>query len=59
MARIVVGAILCLIGLVWFFQGVGAIGGSFMSGEAIWAVIGAVAFAFGASLLIGARRSRA
>jgi hypothetical protein len=56
--RVVIGVVLCLVGIVWFGQGVGAIGGSFMTGEAVWAVIGAVAVFFGGALLVGARRIR-
>jgi hypothetical protein len=56
--RLVIGVVLCLVGIVWVGQGVGAIGGSFMTGEAVWAVIGAVALFFGAALLVGARRIR-
>ena len=40
--RMVAGCV-CIVGAVWFGQGVGWIGGSFMSGEALWAVIGAFA----------------
>jgi uncharacterized membrane protein HdeD (DUF308 family) len=54
----VIGVILVLVGAVWFGQGIGAIGGSFMTGQAAWAVIGAVCVFFGAALLIGARRAR-
>ena len=54
--RQVLGALCCLIGVVWFGQGVGLIGGSFMTGQAVWAVIGAVALLFGVVLLRGARR---
>lgn len=54
----VVGIGLCLVGVLWVGQGIGLIGGSFMSGQAIWAVIGAIAILFGASLLSGARRTR-
>jgi hypothetical protein len=57
-ARFVSGVILCLVGGVWFGQGVGWIGGSFMSGEALWAVIGAVAILFGVTLLRAPRRRR-
>jgi hypothetical protein len=57
-ARLIIGVILVLVGAVWFGQGIGAIGGSFMTGEALWAVIGAVCVFFGAALLIGARRAR-
>jgi hypothetical protein len=39
------------VGAVWIGQGVGVIGGSFMSGRAVWAVIGAIAVLFGVSLL--------
>ena len=56
--RLIFGVVLVLVGAVWIGQGVGAIGGSFMSGEAIWAVIGAVAVFFGLSLVAGARRDR-
>jgi len=36
-------AILCdLTGIVWILQGIGVLPGSFMTGEIVWAVIGAV-----------------
>jgi hypothetical protein len=54
--RLVVGVALCLVGAVWFGQGVGWIGGSFMSGEAAWAVIGAVAIVLGLAVIRGPRR---
>ena len=54
--RRIVGVILLLIGGVWFGQGIGAIHGSFMTGQALWAVIGAIFVFFGISLLAGARR---
>jgi hypothetical protein len=43
---------LVVVGLVWCFQGVGVIEGSFMTGEAVWAVIGAVCVAAGLALLL-------
>jgi hypothetical protein len=49
--RAVIGVALCLVGALWVGQGVGWIGGSFMSGEALWAVIGAIAIVFGVRLL--------
>jgi hypothetical protein len=49
--RLVAGVVLCIVGAVWFGQGVGWIGGSFMSGDALWAVIGAFCIAFGVVLL--------
>ena len=55
MVSIIIGVVLCVVGVVWIGQGVGVIHGSFMTGEAVWAVIGGVAVLFGASLLVGAR----
>ena len=54
--RLVAGVVLVVIGAVWFGQGVGAIGGSFMTGEVLWAVIGAIAVFFGVSLLASTRQ---
>jgi hypothetical protein len=56
---VIIGAVLVLTGAVWIGQGVGAIGGSFMTGQTVWAVIGAICVFFGAALLLGARRARA
>jgi hypothetical protein len=50
-ARMVAGVMLCIVGAVWVGQGVGWIGGSFMSGEALWAVIGIFTILFGVVLL--------
>jgi hypothetical protein len=50
--RLVIGGLLVLVGIVWVGQGVGLIEGSFMTGEAVWAVIGAVCLALGAMLLV-------
>ena len=49
--RLIVGAVLGLIGAVWFGQGIGLIGGSFMSGHPLWAVIGAILLLAAAVLL--------
>jgi hypothetical protein len=45
------GAVFLLVGLIWLGQGVGLIGGSFMTGEAVWAVVGAVCIVIGAFLV--------
>jgi hypothetical protein len=37
-----VGAVAVVIGAVWTLQGLGYLGGSVMTGERIWAVIGPV-----------------
>jgi hypothetical protein len=56
--RIVIGLALVLVGGVWFFQGIGVIHGSFMTGEAIWAVVGGVCVVLGVALVVSARRTR-
>lgn len=40
--RLLVSAILVLLGLAWIGQGSGAIGGSAMSGNSFWAVAGVI-----------------
>jgi hypothetical protein len=52
-ARWIAGLVLCSVGAVWFGQGVGWIGGSFMTGQAVWSVIGACAILAGVALLRG------
>ncbi|MBI1743502.1 hypothetical protein HYR54_10620 [Candidatus Acetothermia bacterium] len=54
---IVVGVLLALIGLIWTLQGINVLGGSFMSGQPFWAVMGVIAIVVGVGLVIcGARR---
>jgi hypothetical protein len=53
--RLVLAGVLVLLGLVWFFQGIGVLPGSFMSGEPVWAVIGGALVVLGASLVLRAR----
>ena len=36
------GGLFLVVGIIWLGQGVGLIGGSFMTGEALWALVGAV-----------------
>ncbi len=52
----IAGIFLILMGLLWTGQGLGFIGGSFMSGSATWAVIGPVTAAVGAVLVFNSRR---
>jgi hypothetical protein len=54
--RAIGGVVLCVVGAVWFGQGVGLIHGSFMTNETSWAIIGGVLFAMGAALLVWAWR---
>jgi hypothetical protein len=53
--RRAIGAVLLVVGIVWIGQGVGVIGGSFMTDEIIWAVFGALAVLFSVPLLRGPR----
>jgi len=50
-ARRVIGALLCLTGLVWIGQGVDFLQGSSMTGSTFWAVMGAVCVVAGLALL--------
>jgi MYXO-CTERM domain-containing protein len=56
MGRVIGGVVMLALGGLWIGQGVGAVHGSFMTGHAIWAIIGAVVGLFGLALLAGARR---
>ena len=48
---------MCVVaGAVFFFQGIGVLGGSFMSGSATWAIAGPCIVAAGLGLLALARR---
>jgi hypothetical protein len=50
-------AILCgLTGIVWILQGIGVLPGSFMTGEIVWAAIGAVLLFVSGLLLWAAYR---
>lgn len=50
--RMLGALILILVGLLWTFQGLGVIGGSFMSGQVLWLVMGLLVFAGGAVVLV-------
>ena len=50
-ARRVVGALLCLTGLVWIGQGSDLVRGSSMTGSTFWAVMGVVCLVAGVVLL--------
>lgn len=56
---IVAGLFITLAGVIFALQGVGVIGGSFMSGTTTWAVTGPlIALAGLALLVLGLRRQR-
>ena len=54
----VIGVVAALAGVVWTLQGLGYVGGSFMSGVTVWAVIGPVVALAGLALIAIAARSR-
>ena len=59
MLRYIVAAVLVLVGVFWIGQGLGYIGGGAMSGQPIFAVIGAVLVVGGAFLAWRTRRAPA
>ncbi len=56
LSRLVVAVLAALVGLVWLGQGLGAIGGSVMTGSPFWAVVGGVLIAVAVAVLILERR---
>lgn len=55
---VVIGLVAALAGLVWTLQGLGYVGGSFMSGATVWAVIGPIVALVGLVLITVGLRSR-
>ena len=51
------GVLLFLIGLLWALKGLGAVGGSAMSGSTVWAVIGPIVAIAGGWLVVKAVRT--
>ena len=54
--RRTIAVVLILVGAVWVLQGVGVLGGSFMTGQAVWAVIGTACIVLGVVLFRPPRR---
>lgn len=52
----VLGVLMAVTGVVWTLQGLGYVGGSSMTGEAMWAIIGPIFAGFGVALLMVALR---
>ena len=48
---VIVGAMLAIAGVVWIFQGAGALKGSFMTGSSTWLWIGMCAAVIGSVLV--------
>jgi hypothetical protein len=54
---IVIGVLAALAGAVWTLQGLNIMGGSQMSGDSTWAIVGPIVFVVGVLLvLFGVRR---
>jgi hypothetical protein len=54
---LVVGALMLVMGLVWTLQGLNVLGGSAMTGNTMWAVIGPIVAIAGVILVgLGVRR---
>jgi uncharacterized membrane protein HdeD (DUF308 family) len=53
---LVVGGLMALIGGVWMLQGVGVLPGSFMTGQALWAAVGAFMLVAGGILVFAGFR---
>jgi hypothetical protein len=60
---LVIGVLALIAGLIWTLQGFNVIGGSAMSGQTMWAIIGPIVGIIGLALLImslvGGRRATA
>lgn len=54
--RLILSAVSALVGLAWLGQGVGLIGGSFMTGSPLWAAIGLLLLALAVALVVAERR---
>ena len=57
-ARVILGVVLCLVGAVFFMQGIDVLHGSAMSGNGAYSVLGGVMVVIGLVLIVRARRSR-
>jgi hypothetical protein len=49
---LIVGGLMILMGGVWLLQGIGILPGSFMTGQMLWAVMGALLLVVGGLLVI-------
>jgi len=54
----ILGVVMVLIGIVWFFQGINVLLGSFMSGNSLYAVLGVIFVVVGAIVLVFTNRPR-
>jgi hypothetical protein len=54
----ILGALLVLMGAIWFLQGINILPGSFMTGQTRWAIYGVIAILAGIVVLVTANRRR-
>jgi hypothetical protein len=54
----ILGAVLVLLGAIWFLQGINVLPGSFMTGQIRWAIYSGLAIAAGTALLLRTNRRR-
>ncbi len=54
----ILAVLLILVGVVWVLQGIGVIGGSVMTGQSQWTIIGGITFVVGLGLLVFANRKK-
>jgi hypothetical protein len=53
---VIIGAAATIAGVIWTLQGLGYIGGSFMTGATSWAVIGPITAAAGLAIIAAGLR---
>jgi hypothetical protein len=57
---LVVGALMLVVGLIWTLQGLNVLGGSAMTGQTLWAVVGPIVAIAGVVIVgLGVRRGTA
>ncbi|SIO16716.1 hypothetical protein [Agromyces cerinus] len=55
---VAIGALVVVMGVVFMLQGIGLIGGSAMTGSALWAILGPIIALGGVALIVLGLRSR-
>jgi hypothetical protein len=54
----ILGVVMALLGSVWALQGLGVLPGSFMTGDARWALYGSLLALAGVAVIVWSRRRR-
>jgi hypothetical protein len=53
-----VGGLVAIVGIIWTLQGLGVVGGSVMTGETLWAVVGPIVALAGLAMVVASLRGR-